>query len=110
MIQIVGRFCIDNRNSSNVRAEAGEFDDYSDVHMQAIDPRSSIPEPLVAIFVLGILVNRDGVRFVDEAPGAIDVHGENIVRAINRQPGGIVEEVAANVRREAEADPTDRHR
>ncbi len=63
--------------------------DYSDVHMQAIDPRSSIPEPLVAIFVLGILVNRDGVRFVDEAPGAIDVHGENIVRAINRQPGGI---------------------
>lgn len=28
----------------------------------------------------------------------------------DRQPGGIVEEVAANVRREAEADPTDRHR
>jgi tricarballylate dehydrogenase len=62
--------------------------DYSDVHMQAIDPRSSIPEPLVTIFVLGILVNRDGMRFVDEAPGAIDVHGEDIVRAINRQPGG----------------------
>ena len=63
--------------------------DYSDAHVQAIDPRSSITEPLVTIFVLGILVNRDGVRFVDEAPGPIDVHGENIVRAINRQPGGI---------------------
>jgi tricarballylate dehydrogenase len=63
--------------------------DYSDVHMQAIDPRSSITEPLVTIFVLGILVNRDGMRFTDEAPGPIDVHGENIIRAINRQPGGI---------------------
>lgn len=63
--------------------------DYSDIHTQPIDPRSSVAEPIVMIFVLGILVNRDGERFIDEAPGAVDANYENITRAINRQPGGI---------------------
>ena len=63
--------------------------DYSDIHTQPIDPRSGITEPIVMVFVLGILVNRNGERFTDEAPGPIDANYENITRAINRQPGGI---------------------
>lgn len=67
-------------------APAGDF---SDIHTQPIDPRSGITEPIVMIFVLGILVNRDGERFADEAPGPVDANYENITRAINHQPGGV---------------------
>jgi tricarballylate dehydrogenase len=35
------------------------------------------------------LVNRDCNRFVDEAPGPIDLHYDQIARAIADQPGGI---------------------
>jgi tricarballylate dehydrogenase len=67
-------------------APAGDF---SDIHTQPIDPRSGITEPIVMIFVLGILVNRDGERFTNEAPGPVDANYENITRAINHQPGGV---------------------
>jgi tricarballylate dehydrogenase len=63
--------------------------DYSDYHSQPIDPRSGKTEPLVMIFTQGILVNRNGRRFVDEAPGSIDAHYERICRIIAGQPGGI---------------------
>ncbi len=41
------------------------------------------------IFTQGILVNRDAMRFIDEAPGPIDAHYEDITRTIRKQPGGI---------------------
>lgn len=63
--------------------------DYSEYHAQPIDPRSGVTEPLVMIFTQGILVNRDGVRFLDEAPGSIDAHYEDITRTIRKQPGGL---------------------
>jgi tricarballylate dehydrogenase len=63
--------------------------DYSEYHAQPIDPRSGATEPLVMIFTQGILVNRRGQRFIDEAPGPIDAHYEDITRIIRKQPGGL---------------------
>lgn len=63
--------------------------DYSEYHAQPIDPRSGATEPLVMIFTQGILVNRNGERFIDEAPGFIDAHYEDITRTIRKQPGGM---------------------
>lgn len=63
--------------------------DYSEYHAQPIDPRSGATEPLVMIFTQGILVNRHGQRFIDEAPGYIDAHHENITRTIRTLPQGM---------------------
>ncbi|VTU34448.1 Fumarate reductase flavoprotein subunit precursor [Variovorax sp. PBS-H4] len=67
-------------------APAGDFGSY---HAEPMDPRSAQVEPLVMSFSYGILVNREGRRFVDEAPGPIDVHYDHISRAIKNQPDGI---------------------
>ncbi len=63
--------------------------DYSDIHTQPIDPRSGATEALVMIFTQGILVNTEGKRFTDEAPGPIDANYEDICRRINAQPKGL---------------------
>jgi tricarballylate dehydrogenase len=63
--------------------------DYSEYHAQPIDPRSGATEPIVMIFTQGILVNRHGLRFINEAPGVVDAHHEEITRTIRRQPGGL---------------------
>lgn len=63
--------------------------DYGEYHAQPIDPRSGVTEPLVMIFTQGVLVNRAGLRFVDEAPGSIDAHYERITRIIARQALGM---------------------
>ncbi|HSQ05814.1 MAG TPA: FAD-dependent oxidoreductase, partial [Burkholderiales bacterium] len=47
-------------------AGCGDFGSY---HAEPVDPRSGIAEPSVFIFPYGILVNQDGKRFTDEAPG-----------------------------------------
>ena len=46
-------------------------------------------EPLVMIFTQGILVNLQGQRFIDEAPGSIDAHYEDITRTIRKQTKGM---------------------
>jgi len=63
--------------------------DYSEYHAQPIDPRSGATEPLVMIFTQGILVNLEGRRFIDEAPGSIDAHYEDITRTIRKQTKGM---------------------
>lgn len=65
---------------------AGEFGSY---HAEPIDPRSGVSEPSVFIFPYGILVNRHGERFTDEAPGAVDAHYERVTRRIYEQPEGL---------------------
>lgn len=67
-------------------APAGDFGSY---HAEPLDPRSAQVEPLVMSFPYGLLVNKDGNRFVDEAPGPVDVHYDHISRAIKDQPDGI---------------------
>jgi tricarballylate dehydrogenase len=67
-------------------APAGDFSSY---HSEPLDPRSGATEALVMNFPYGVLVNKRGKRFVDEAPGPVDVHYDHISRAIGEQPDGI---------------------
>ncbi|MBL6082136.1 FAD-dependent oxidoreductase [Belnapia sp. T18] len=67
-------------------ATAGDFGSY---HAEPIDPRSGVSEPSVFIFPYGILINKDGQRFTDEAPGTVDAHYESITRRIFEQRDGI---------------------
>lgn len=67
-------------------APAGDF---SSFHAEPLDPRSPAPEALVMNFPYGILVNRHGRRFTDEAPGPVDVHYDHISRAIKDEPEGV---------------------
>jgi len=67
-------------------ATAGDFGSY---HAEPIDPRATGSEPSVFIFPYGILVNKDGVRFTDEAPGTVDAYYERVTRRIYDQTDGI---------------------
>ncbi|MCB4823974.1 FAD-dependent oxidoreductase [Roseicella aerolata] len=67
-------------------ATAGDFGSY---HAEPIDPRSGVSEPSVFIFPYGILVNKDGHRFTDEAPGTVDAHYESVTRRIFEQRDGL---------------------
>ncbi len=67
-------------------AACGEFGSY---HAEPVDPRSGVSEPSVFIFPYGILVNKNGRRFTDEAPGTVDAHYESVTRRIYEQPGGM---------------------
>jgi tricarballylate dehydrogenase len=67
-------------------APAGDFAEY---HAEPIDPRSSATEPIVMAYPYGILINAQGKRFVDEAPGPIDVNYERTTRIIAEQQMGI---------------------
>jgi tricarballylate dehydrogenase len=67
-------------------APAGEFGSY---HAEPVDPRSLRAEAVIFIYPYGILVNKAGRRFLDEAPGTVDAHYDNISRAIADQPDGI---------------------
>jgi len=67
-------------------APCGDFGSY---HAEPIDPRSGKPEPSVFIFPYGILVNQEGLRFIDEAPGTVDAVYESITRKIFNQTNGI---------------------
>lgn len=65
---------------------AGEFGSY---HAEPVDPRSGVSEPSVFIFPYGILVNKAGERFTDEAPGTVDAHYERVTRRIYEQAEGL---------------------
>jgi tricarballylate dehydrogenase len=67
-------------------ATCGEFGSY---HAEPVDPRSGISEPALFIFPYGILVNRAGRRFTDEAPGTVDAYYERVTRRIFEQEGGV---------------------
>ncbi|WP_149537503.1 FAD-dependent oxidoreductase [Siccirubricoccus phaeus] len=67
-------------------APCGDFGSY---HAEPVDPRSGVSEPSVFIFPYGILVNKAGERFVDEAPGTVDAHYERVTRRIYEQRDGI---------------------
>lgn len=71
-------------------AGAAPCGDYGDYHAEPVDPRSGKAEPSVFIFSYGILVNREGKRFIDEAPTTVDACYEPITRTIFHQPDGLV--------------------
>ena len=70
-------------------AGAAPCGDYGAFHAEPIDPRSGEAEPVVLVFNYGILVNRLGHRFIDEAPKTVDATYEAITRVIWEQPDGI---------------------
>ncbi len=63
--------------------------DFGGWHAEPIDPRSGISEPAIFIFPYGILVDRAGNRFVDEAPALVDACYEEITRQIHYRPEGM---------------------
>jgi tricarballylate dehydrogenase len=63
--------------------------DFGSFHAEPLDPRSGAPEPVVLVFNYGILVNKLGQRFLDEAPATVDATYEAITRVIFEQPDGI---------------------
>ena len=67
-------------------APAGDFGSY---HAEPIDPRAAGSEPSIMIFPYGILVNKEGRRFVDEGPGTIDAFYERQTRRIYEQRDGL---------------------
>lgn len=67
-------------------APCGEFGSY---HAEPVDPRSGVSEPSIFIFPYGILVNKQGRRFADEAPGTVDAYYERVTRRIYQQEEGI---------------------
>ena len=67
-------------------ATAGNFGLF---HAEPIDPRSGAPEAAIFAFPYGILVNLEGRRFTDEAPGPVDAWYERITRSIQAQTRGI---------------------
>lgn len=68
---------------------AASCGDFGSWHASPMDPRSSLPGPSVYIYPYGILVNRRGHRFTDEAPGPTDETYESVSREIFAQPEGI---------------------
>lgn len=58
-------------------------------HAEPIDPRSGLSEPSMMIFPYGILVNKQGRRFTDEAVGSIDATYEQITREVYHQTDGL---------------------
>ncbi len=76
-----------------LRLGAAPCGEYGNYHASPMDPRSGRPAPSVYIFPYGILVNQNGKRFLDEAPGTVDETYEAITRQILDQPGGIAHAV-----------------
>lgn len=70
-------------------AGAGASGEFGSYHAEPVDPRSGVSEPSVFIFPYGILVNKEGRRFTDEAPGTIDAHYERVTRRIYEQTEGL---------------------
>ena len=68
--------------------------DYGSFHAQPVDPRSRRHEPVVLNYPYGILVNRAGRRFVDEAPATVDASYEAASRRIMAEPEGIAFAIA----------------
>lgn len=67
-------------------ATAGNFALF---HAEPVDPRSGEPEAAIFCFPYGVLVNREGRRFADEARGTVDAWYERTTRAIQAQTEGI---------------------
>lgn len=67
-------------------ARAGEWNNF---HAEPVDPRCTSPEPLVMVFPYGILVDKHGDRFIDEARGTVDETYEHTARTIWKLPDGI---------------------
>ncbi|MGY9057395.1 MAG: FAD-binding protein, partial [Alphaproteobacteria bacterium] len=74
---------------AGLEAGAAPAGDFGSFHAQPVDPRSGEIEAVVLTFNYGILVNKAGERFTDEAPAAADACYEAISRDILQQKHGL---------------------
>lgn len=72
-----------------LEAGAAPSGDFASYHAEPVDPRSQMPEAVIHIWPYGILVNKNGQRFLDEAPRTVDACYDPISRAIAYEPDGI---------------------
>ncbi len=72
-----------------LRVGAATAGNFSLFHAEPVDPRSGQAEAAIFCFPYGVLVNKEGHRFVDEARGAVDAWYERTTRTIQAQPDGI---------------------
>ncbi|MFC5753663.1 FAD-dependent oxidoreductase [Actinomadura rugatobispora] len=70
-------------------AGAATAGDFALFHAEPVDPRSGAAEAAIFSFPYGILVNREGRRFTDEAPGPVDAWYERVARRVHDQTDGI---------------------
>lgn len=63
--------------------------EWSQFHAEPVDPRSSQPEAVVMIYPYGILVNREGERFLDEGAGTVDETYEATARTVWKGQGNL---------------------
>jgi tricarballylate dehydrogenase len=72
-----------------IAAGAGKAGAWDDFHAEPVDPRAEHSEAIVMGFNYGILVDRDGHRFIDEGRSTIDETYEETARKIWNLPGSI---------------------
>ena len=64
--------------------------DWNGMHIEPIDPRSTGSAPVVLVYPYGIVVDRDGRRFMDEGRGLVHETWEAFARDIHfARPGSI---------------------
>lgn len=56
--------------------------EWGQFHAEPVDPRSSQPEAVVMVYAYGILVDREGQRFLDEGSGTVDETYEAMARKV----------------------------
>ncbi len=57
--------------------------DWGGMHSEPVDPRSTGPAPVVLVYPYGIVVDREGRRFLDEGRGLVHETWEQYSRAIH---------------------------
>jgi len=63
--------------------------EWGQFHAEPVDPRSSQPEAVVMVYPYGILVNRQGERFLDEGSGTVDETYEAMARKVWSEQGNL---------------------
>jgi tricarballylate dehydrogenase len=64
--------------------------DWQGMHIEPVDPRSAGSAPVVLVYPYGIVVDRDGRRFIDEGRGLVHETWETFARTIHfATPGRI---------------------
>ncbi|MEJ2624756.1 MAG: hypothetical protein P8Z80_09515 [Pseudolabrys sp.] len=78
-----------NLRAASVVLACGGFEGNPEMLTHYLGPRARYMRPVVLVFNYGILVNKQGQRFVDEAPATVDATYEAITRVILDEPEGI---------------------
>lgn len=71
-------------------AGAQRSGDWQGMHIEPVDPRSANSAPVVLVYPYGILVDREGRRFLDEGAGLVHATWEVVSRSIHFDTPGRV--------------------